>query len=65
MCETHPWSSESDKDIFVIIQDDIIKITGSDLDSSRRSRRLDLGLGTGFLSNASMSAPALGHSGTN
>ena len=65
MSVTYPWSSESDKDIFVVVQNDIVKVTGCDLDSSRRSRRLDLGFGTGFLGNAFMSAPALGHSGTN
>jgi hypothetical protein len=49
---TYPWSSESDQDILVIVQNDFVKVTSGNLDSSRRGWGLDLGFGTRLLSNA-------------
>jgi hypothetical protein len=48
---TYPRSSEGNENILFFIQNDIVKVTSSDLNSSRRGRGLDLGLRTRFLRN--------------
>jgi len=53
---TYPWSSESNENILILVQNDIVKVACGNLDSGRRSRGLDLGFRSRFLSNASISS---------
>jgi hypothetical protein len=49
---TYPWSSESNQDVLVLIQYDLVKVGRGKLDSGGRCRGLDLGFDARLVGDA-------------